>query len=84
MKSPPSAHLNLQILRLQLKIEGAVQGVGFRPFIYHLAHSLDLTGWIRNTPQGLLIEIEGTTHQLQEFQTRLQKEKPTHALIQNL
>lgn len=84
MKSSPSAHLNLQILRLQLKIEGAVQGVGFRPFIYHLAHSLDLTGWIRNTPQGLLIEIEGITHQLQEFQTRLQQEKPTHALIQNL
>jgi hydrogenase maturation protein HypF len=84
MKFSPPADLTPQILRLRIEIEGAVQGVGFRPFIYHLAQILDLTGWIRNTPQGVLIEIEGTTHQIQEFQTRLQAEKPTHALIQKI
>ncbi len=65
--------------RLQLRIEGAVQGVGFRPFVYHLATSLGLTGWIRNTPQGVLIQVEGTISHLQAFQTRLQSEKPIHA-----
>jgi hydrogenase maturation protein HypF len=70
--------------RLQLQITGAVQGVGFRPFIYHLAQSLSLTGWIRNTDQGVSIELEGATSQLQEFQTRLLIEKPTHAYLQQI
>lgn len=83
MKSS-STNLDTCILCLQIKIEGAVQGVGFRPFIYHLAQLLNLTGWIRNTPQGVLIEIEGTNHQIQEFQARLQTEKPAHALIQDI
>jgi hydrogenase maturation protein HypF len=70
--------------RLQLQITGAVQGVGFRPFVYHLAQSLGLTGWIRNTDQGVSIELEGATSQLQEFQTRLLVEKPTHAYPQQI
>jgi hydrogenase maturation protein HypF len=77
-----SAALDLQ--RLQLQITGAVQGVGFRPFVYHLAQSLGLTGWIRNTDQGVSIELEGATSQLQEFQIRLLIEKPTHAYLQQI
>jgi hydrogenase maturation protein HypF len=74
----------LDLQRLQLQITGAVQGVGFRPFVYHLAQSLDLTGWICNTDQGVLIELEGATNQLQEFQNRLLTEKPTHAYLQQI
>ncbi len=70
--------------RLQLQITGVVQGVGFRPFVYHLARNLGLTGWIRNTDRGVSIELEGTSTQLQEFQTRLQTEKPTHAQLQRI
>jgi hydrogenase maturation protein HypF len=70
--------------RLQLQIAGVVQGVGFRPFVYHLAHTLGLTGWIRNNDRGVSIELEGTTTQLQEFQTRLQTEKPTHAQLDRI
>jgi hydrogenase maturation protein HypF len=70
--------------RLQLQIAGVVQGVGFRPFVYHLARTLDLTGWIRNTDRGVSIELEGTTTQLQEFQTRLPTEKPTHAQLHRI
>jgi hydrogenase maturation protein HypF len=69
---------------LQLQIIGAVQGVGFRPFVYHLARSLELTGWIRNTDQGVEIELEGTINQLQEFQKRLPLEKPKHAYLQGI
>jgi hydrogenase maturation protein HypF len=70
--------------RLQIQINGVVQGVGFRPFVYHLARNLGLTGWIRNTNCGVSIELEGTATHLQEFQTRLQTEKPAHAQLQRI
>jgi hydrogenase maturation protein HypF len=76
MSPDPATHQ-----RLQLQITGVVQGVGFRPFVYHLARTLGLTGWIRNTSRGVSIEVEGTATQLQEFQTRLQTEKPIHARL---
>ena len=41
--------------RLRVDVEGTVQGVGFRPFVYRLAHELELTGWVRNTRNGVLI-----------------------------
>jgi hydrogenase maturation protein HypF len=79
MIADPTSHQ-----RLQLQISGVVQGVGFRPFVYHLARTLGLTGWIRNTDRGVSIELEGTATQLQEFQTRLQTEKPTHAQLHRI
>lgn len=45
--------------RWQLTLQGHVQGVGFRPFVYRLAMELALAGSVKNTPQGVLIEIEG-------------------------
>lgn len=63
---------------------GAVQGVGFRPFIYRLAVSLGLQGWVSNSSQGVLIEVEGTRSVLEEFLLRIEKEKPQPAFIQSL
>ena len=45
--------------RLHITVKGAVQGVGFRPFVYKLAASMELTGWVLNSPQGVFIEAEG-------------------------
>jgi hydrogenase maturation protein HypF len=70
--------------RLRLVIRGAVQGVGFRPFIYRLATELGLTGWVNNSPQGVFIEVEGTRAALDQFRLRLQPEKPPRAFIQSL
>jgi hydrogenase maturation protein HypF len=70
--------------RIRITIRGAVQGVGFRPFIYHLATELSLGGWIVNCAQGVLIEAEGLPEVLEHFCLRLQKEKPAHAIIQSL
>ena len=70
--------------RLQFQIQGAVQGVGFRPFVYRLAQTLGLAGWICNTPQGVCIEVEGTIELLTEFQVRLAAEKPAHAVLQRI
>lgn len=45
--------------RLQLIITGLVQGVGFRPCVYQLACELGLTGLVKNTPGGVLVEVQG-------------------------
>jgi hydrogenase maturation protein HypF len=69
---------------LRLTVYGAVQGVGFRPFVYRLAVELGLAGWINNTPRGVLIEIEGERQALDEFLVRLPKEKPAVSSIHRI
>ncbi|RMF61726.1 MAG: carbamoyltransferase HypF, partial [Calditrichaeota bacterium] len=70
--------------RLRIHIQGAVQGVGFRPFVYRLAAEYHFTGWVINNSQGVLIEAEGDTEALQNFLLRLEKEKPPRAAIYSL
>jgi hydrogenase maturation protein HypF len=70
--------------RLRVSIRGAVQGVGFRPFVYRLATSLDLVGWVKNTAQGVFIEVEGIAAVLENFLLRLESEKPPRSFIQSL
>ena len=69
---------------MRLKLQGAVQGVGFRPFVYQLATGLGLTGWVRNTGRGVVIEVEGQRAPLDDFLGRLEPEKPSAAHIQRL
>lgn len=45
--------------RLQISIQGQVQGVGFRPYVYRIAKQLHLTGWIKNNALGVLLEVQG-------------------------
>ena len=70
--------------RLRVVIHGGVQGVGFRPFIYRLATSMDLRGWVLNSAQGVFIEVEGPEERLREFVTRVEREKPAISFIQSL
>lgn len=67
--------------RLGLTIRGAVQGVGFRPFVYRLATELALVGWVINDSQGVRIEVEGDSARLANFQARVIAEAPAHAQI---
>ena len=71
-------------MRLRVVIRGAVQGVGFRPFIYRLATELALTGWVVNSSQGVFVEVEGDQARLEAFLLRIEPEKPPHAFIQSL
>ena len=64
-------------------MRGAVQGVGFRPFVYRLATELQLEGWVLNSAQGVFIEGEGRRDSLNRFLVRLEKEKPPRAAIQS-
>ncbi len=72
------------ILLAKIIIRGAVQGVGFRPFIYRLAAELKLTGFVNNSPLGVFIEAEGAKSQLDEFILRIEKEKPPISVITSL
>ena len=65
-------------------VQGVVQGVGFRPFIYRLARELDLTGWVLNTSSAVEIEVEGTRRDLETFLARIPGEAPPRARIESL
>lgn len=70
--------------RIAIIIHGAVQGVGFRPYVYRLATDLGLPGWVANTPAGVLIEADGEKPLLDLFLLRLQREVPPRASIHSL
>jgi len=72
------------LFRYKIEIEGLVQGVGFRPFVYRLAHELKLSGWVQNDNKGVAIEVVGIQTDLEEFLLRLKAEKPTLASIFNM
>jgi hydrogenase maturation protein HypF len=75
---------NPDLKRLRLNINGIVQGVGFRPYIYNLAKSLQLNGFVANNNQGVLIEIEGSSARIDQFLQRLKPELPPLAEITSL
>lgn len=60
--------------RLRLDVTGAVQGVGFRPFVHRLAVSEGLGGFVRNTTAGVSLEVEGGVDALNRFLVRLETE----------
>jgi hydrogenase maturation protein HypF len=68
-------------MRLRVRVEGTVQGVGFRPYVYRLAHELELAGWVLNDSQGVLCELEGDAAALDAFMARLGPEAPPLAVL---
>ncbi len=69
---------------LGLRVKGVVQGVGFRPFVFRLAKRLGLTGSVRNTGEGVYIEIYGKKEALEEFSQKLKEEAPPLASIEKI
>jgi hydrogenase maturation protein HypF len=67
--------------RLRITLRGAVQGVGFRPFVYRLATEMALTGWVLNSSAGLVVEVEGRTEALEDFAERLERERPAASVV---
>lgn len=71
-----------ELTRLRLACRGAVQGVGFRPAVYRLAVSLELTGTVRNDADGATIEVEGTRVLVERFRERLEPALPPLARLE--
>ena len=70
--------------RAQVKIEGTVQGVGFRPFVFRIARELDLTGWIVNGTDGVTIEVEGAAEAVGRLLERIRGVCPPGAKIERM
>jgi hydrogenase maturation protein HypF len=64
-----------------IRVRGIVQGVGFRPFAYRLAHRFGLAGWVKNGADGVEIHIEGRESDLEAFARALIAEAPPAARI---
>ncbi|MFJ6617908.1 carbamoyltransferase HypF [Kitasatospora sp. NPDC091335] len=67
--------------RRRIRVRGVVQGVGYRPFVYKLALRHDLTGWVLNDPEGVLIEVAGRAGQVHRFTEGLSAEAPPQARV---
>ena len=65
-------------------MRGVVQGVGFRPFVYRLAHEHNLKGWVRNTSGNVEITVEGDEESLKNFLTDLEAKAPPLARIEKV
>ncbi|MCX5859458.1 MAG: acylphosphatase, partial [Proteobacteria bacterium] len=70
-------------VRVHILVEGIVQGVGFRPFVYNLARKYGFSGWVLNDEKGVQIEIEGEQDNIQDFLSGL-KASPPQARIGNI
>lgn len=73
-----------KITRARIDVRGIIQGVGFRPFIYRLAGTDGLTGYVANTAAGVTIELDGTAEKIKRFITAIASEKPPLAHIEKL
>ncbi|MBF0106145.1 MAG: carbamoyltransferase HypF [Deltaproteobacteria bacterium] len=70
--------------RKQIKVTGLVQGVGFRPTVYRYAVTHRLAGFVKNTSQGVLIDVTGTPKAVKAFVKKIQKHPPALARIDSL
>ena len=72
------------MIRYSIVIKGIVQGVGFRPFVYRLAKSLSICGYVQNTSEGVYTEIEGENAACDEFITALKQHPPVLSQIRSI
>jgi hydrogenase maturation protein HypF len=70
--------------RVRVCVQGVVQGVGFRPFVYTTAAALGLSGCVRNDSAGAIIEVEGDPSDIDDFLHRLRHDPPPLAIIESV
>ena len=71
-------------VRTAIRVEGIVQGVGFRPFVYTLATGLGLGGFVGNDVDGVFVEVEGPAAAVTEFLRKLERDPPPLARIERV
>ncbi len=70
--------------RTRVRVNGTVQGVGFRPYVYRLAGELGLGGFVLNDASGVLIEVEGNPASVDRFLVRVGAEAPPLAVVERV
>ncbi len=68
-------------MRAEVRVEGIVQGVGFRPFVHQLASRLGLAGLVGNDAGGVFVEVEGASGAVEAFVRALSSEAPPLAVV---
>ncbi|GAA3257021.1 carbamoyltransferase HypF [Nonomuraea helvata] len=76
--------LQTVMMGVRVRVEGVVQGVGFRPFVHGLATRLGLAGRVGNDAHGVFVELEGGRDQIGEFLVRLECDAPPLASIERV
>ncbi|MBU3142776.1 carbamoyltransferase HypF [Clostridium sp. CF012] len=66
----------MEKMRNFIVVEGIVQGVGFRPFVYNLAKAFGLKGWVNNNSEGVYIDVEGFEEDIDKFMQALENNPP--------
>ena len=78
---PRTGAVTEPLARRGIRVRGSVQGVGFRPAVYRLASSRELSGFVRNDSEGVWIEVEGPARSLSFFVDALEQDAPPLARI---
>jgi hydrogenase maturation protein HypF len=73
--------MTTSVQRVRVRIEGVVQGVGFRPYVHRLATELGLAGFVRNDARGVVVEAEGDAGAVAALLARLPAEAPPMAVV---
>ena len=84
LSETPGARVEQSRVRARARVDGTVQGVGFRPYVYRLAGELRLGGWVRNDEQGVELEVEGAREAVEAFLERLPAEAPPMAIVERV
>lgn len=80
MSAPPTQE-PAQV-RVRVRVRGIVQGVGYRPFVHHLAADLGLVGTVGNDAEGVLAEAQGAPDAIEAFVARLAADAPAGAVVE--
>lgn len=80
----PRTIMDSSQIALLIQIKGLVQGVGFRPFIYRIAHQCDIKGWVENRNDGVKIKAEGTQNNIDNFLQLIFSEAPIASSIDSM
>ncbi len=70
--------------KAKILVQGIVQGVGFRPTVYRIAKGMNINGYVRNLGNIVEIVIEGQKHDINEFITNLNENKPPISKITSI
>jgi hydrogenase maturation protein HypF len=84
VRSPSATVAPLARRRTRVRVQGTVQGVGFRPYVYRLADQHQLSGYVLNDAQGVLLEVEGHAEDVERFLAHLPAEAPPLAVLERV